>query len=130
MDALAEADAFVDAFGARHGLDSRAVLYLQLMVEELFSNTVVHGYGRECDEPIELVLAIDGAGVTLVYEDAARPYDPLAMLPILQAQLAAPLEDRPIGQLGVALVAGIADDMRYTFGGGRNRLQIRLGGGA
>jgi serine/threonine-protein kinase RsbW len=130
MAAVDEANAFVETFGARHGLDARDVLRLQLIVEELFSNTIAHGYGRECDEPIELALAIDGSSITLVYQDAARAYNPLATLPALQAQLASPIEDRPVGRLGVTLVAGIADDVRYTFGDGRNRLQIRLRGGA
>jgi serine/threonine-protein kinase RsbW len=126
MEAIDDANAFVETFGARHGLGMRDVLRLQLIVEELFSNTVTHGYGRECDEPIELVLAIDGARITMVYEDAARAYDPLATLPALQAQLAAPLEDRPAGKLGVPLVTGLADDVRYAFEDGRNRLLIRL----
>lgn len=130
MAALDEAKAFVETFGGRHRLDARDVLRLQLIVEELFSNTVAHGYGRECDEPIELVLAIDGASITLVYRDAARAYNPLATLPALQAQLATSIEDRPAGQLGVTLVAGIANDVRYAFQGGRNELQIRLRAGA
>lgn len=130
MSALDETNAFVETFGARNGLDERDVLRLQLIVEELFTNTVVHGYGRECDEPIELVLATAGASVTLVYEDAARAYNPLATLPALKARLAAPVTDRPVGQLGVTTVAGIADDVRYSFGDGRNRLEIRMRAGA
>jgi len=126
MDALDEAQAFVEAFGARHRLDIRDVLRLQLIVEELFTNTVEHGYGRECDQPIELAFSIDDARITLIYEDAAHAYNPLATLPLLQAQLAAPVEERPAGRLGVVLVAGIADDVSYTFEDGRNRLQIRL----
>jgi serine/threonine-protein kinase RsbW len=130
MAAFGEARAFVEAFGARYGVDARDLLRLQLIVEELFSNTVVHGYGRECDEPIEVALAVDDACITLTYEDAARAYDPLATLPALQAQLAAPIERRPVGQLGVALVAGLADDVRYAFEHGRNRMRIRLRRGA
>ena len=130
MAALDDANAFVETFGAQNGFDERDVLRLQLIVEELITNAVVHGYGRECDEPIELVLAIAGASITLVYQDAARAYNPLAKLPALQANLAAPVEDRPIGQLGVMLVAGIADEVRYMFGDGHNRLEIRLRAGS
>jgi anti-sigma regulatory factor (Ser/Thr protein kinase) len=130
MAALHEASAFIETFGARHGLNTCDVVRLQLIVEELFSNTVAHGYGRECDEPIELVLAIDGASFILIYQDAARAYNPLATLPALEVQLDAPIENRAVGQLGVALVAGLAAEVRYAFIDGRNRLQIRLRGGA
>lgn len=130
MAALDDANTFVETFGGRNGFDERDVLRLQLIVEELFTNAVVHGYGRECDEPIELVLAIAGASITLVYQDAARAHNPVATLPALQAKLAAPVEDRPIGQLGVMLVARIADDVRYMFRDGHNRLEIRLRAGA
>jgi len=130
MSALNEAHTFVAMFGERHGVDARDVLRLQLIVEELFSNTVSHGYGGECDEPIELELELDDDGILLVYQDAARAHNPLATLPVHQTQLDAPLEDRPVGKIGVVLIAGIANDVSYTFASGRNRLQIRLRVGA
>lgn len=123
---LNEAQAFVEGFGGRNGLTECNVLRLQLIIEELFTNTVTHGYGRECDEPVEITLAAQGGRVTLFYEDAARPYDPLATLPTSQSRLAAPVEQRPVGQLGLLLVAGLVDDARYTREDGRNRLQLLL----
>ena len=126
MRMLDEAHAFVEVFGGRNGLGEGDVLRLQLIIEELFTNTVTHGYGRECDEPVEITLAVEGDRVTLLYQDAASPYDPLATLPASRSHLAAPLEQRPLGQLGVQLVAGLADDARYTREDGRNRLRLVL----
>jgi hypothetical protein len=64
--------------------------------------------------------------VKVFYQDAASPYDPLATLSASQSHLAAPLEQRPVGQLGVQLVVGLVDNAQYTREGGRNRLQLLL----
>ena len=126
LGVLEEIQAFVEAFGDRHGLASRAVMHLQLVIEELFTNTVTHGYGRECDEPVEITLAREGARVRLVYQDAAQPYDPLSRLSESRARLAAPIEQRPVGQLGVPLVAELVADFRYEREEGRNLLHLLL----
>lgn len=126
MAMLDETRRFVAEFGTRHGLADDDVLRLQLIVEELFTNTVTHGYGGECDAPIALALAADAGRVMLRYEDAAHRYDPLATLAGSRATLAAAVEERPLGRLGVPLVAGLVDDVRYAFEGGRNRLRLVL----
>ena len=117
---------FVAAFAALKGLSERDLLRLQLVIEELFTNTIMHGYGKECDEPIEIALGAAPGQVTVQYEDAAGPYDPARALAASHEHLSEPLEQRPIGHLGVHLVATIVDDMRYSRIGGRNQLQILM----
>jgi anti-sigma regulatory factor (Ser/Thr protein kinase) len=121
---LHDALAFVGEFAAANNLSERDLLRLQLVVEELFTNTIMHGYGKECDEPIEIALDAGPGQVTGRSEDAALHYDPARTLAESQEQLRSPVEQRPIGHLGVHLVAAIVDDMRHTRVGERNRLQI------
>ena len=102
------------------------MLRVVLVVEELFTNTLRHGYGRECDEPIEIVLEADGDVVRLRYRDAAARYDPLGGLEASREALDAPLEARPVGGLGVPLIAGLAEDIAYAFENGRNCLRMTL----
>jgi serine/threonine-protein kinase RsbW len=40
--------------------------------------------------------------------------------------LDAPIEQRPIGGLGIALVRRLADSCRYDYVDGRNVLEVRL----
>jgi len=119
---LHDALEFVAAFAALKRLSERDVLRLQLVIEELFTNTVMHGYGQECDDPIQIALGVAPGRVTVRYEDAAGPYDPARAL--ATSRVSEPLEQRPVGHLGVHLVAAIVDDMRYARIGGRNQLQI------
>ena len=123
---LHDALAFVAEFAAASRLSERDLLRLQLVVEELFTNTIMHGYGKECDEPIEISLHAGPGQVTVRYEDEAATYDPARTLAEAQQQLAGPLDQRPVGHLGVHLVAAIVDDMRHTRVGQRNRLQILM----
>ncbi len=127
---LHQTRAFVEGFCAKRGLAQRDTLRLLLIVEELFTNTVVHGYGGECDEPIAITLNAEIGRASLVYEDAARPYDPLARLAAPRTELAESVEQRPVGHLGVHLVAGLAEEARYNFEDGRNRLTLVLRTGA
>ena len=124
MSVLGDALAFVTGFAAAKSLSERDHLRLQLVVEELFTNTIMHGYGRECDEPIGIELRAAPREVTVVYDDAAETYDPARTLAASRAQVTGPLEQRPVGHLGVHLVAAIVDDMRHARVDGRNQLQI------
>jgi serine/threonine-protein kinase RsbW len=117
---------FVSVFAALKGLSERDLLRLQLVIEELFTNTIEHGYGKECDEPIEIALGAAPGGVTVRYQDAAGPYDPARALATGRHSVSGPLEQRPVGHLGVHLVAGIVDEMHYARVDGRNQLQILM----
>jgi serine/threonine-protein kinase RsbW len=126
MSMLPETAAFVEAFCARRGIAREDALRLVLIVEELFTNTVAHGYGRECGAPISIALGTDGGQVTLGYEDAAPPYDPLATLDGSRAGLAHPVESRHVGRLGVHLV----DELPRRALCARRRAQSSLADGA
>lgn len=111
-------------------LPRETALRLNLIVEELFTNSALHGYGGECDQPIWVGLSGAGAAIELCYEDAAPAYDPLARLQSgYVSSVTATITGRPIGGLGVFLVAQLAHTARYSREGDRNRLTIILASG-
>jgi anti-sigma regulatory factor (Ser/Thr protein kinase) len=122
MSALADVAAFTRGACAAGGVARDACARLVLLVEELFVNTVAHGYGRDCDEPVRLALAFASGQITLRYEDTAPPYDPFAG--VVVPDEAASVEERPVGGLGVLLVASMARDVEYERHGGANRISI------
>ena len=126
MNALPEATVFVERFCSLYRVGRPDLLRLTLIVEELFTNTVVHGYGGESDAPIYISLRADGDAVGLLYEDAAPQYNPLSQLSGRAAKLAAAVEARPMGKLGVHLIRELTADARYVHEEGRNRLWLRL----
>ena len=126
LAALADTAAFVQEYCERHAVERTAALRLTLIVEELFTNTVRHGYRREGDMPIRIALARAESAVALLYEDAAPRHDPLAGADGAPPDLAAPVESRPVGGLGVRLVGELAAGARYAYEQGRNRLWLSV----
>jgi len=103
-------------------------LRLALILEELFTNTVVHGHGRDSEEPIEITLDLEPARIALTYEDTAPPHDPFAATALPDERI--PAEHRPVGGLGVPLVAAMATEIEYRRVAGRNRISLVLRGAA
>jgi len=126
MSALPDVLAFTDEVCVAGGLDRGASLRLTLLVEELFANTVVHGHGQDSDEPVRLSFMIWPGRITLDYEDTGPPHDPFTA--VVAPDDAATVEERPVGGLGVLLVAALATDVEYRRAEGRNRISLAVPG--
>lgn len=102
-------------------IDISLVSRARIVVEELFSNTIKYGYGGECEKPVRLRLQRDPE-LTLTYEDDAPAFNPL----ICKAKVdeALPLEERPIGQAGIAMVVGLSAKTSFERRGGTNCMTI------
>ncbi|HEV2673138.1 MAG TPA: ATP-binding protein [Aliidongia sp.] len=95
---------------------------LRIIVEELFSNTIKYGYGRECDYPVRLRLEMAPV-LTLTYEDDAAPFDPTLWKP---AEAMETPDQRPEGQAGIKMVLGLSVTAIYRPRAGGNCLVITL----
>lgn len=128
---LAEAASFAHRFCTRHRIDRSLELKLALVLEELIANTVEHGFGVDSDAPIRVALrASDAGGVSVLYEDTAPRFDPLAHDAGTPAGVDDPFDARPLGGLGIHLVGRLVTDARYAYEDGRNRLWLTLRNGA
>jgi serine/threonine-protein kinase RsbW len=126
LEMLHDTAAFAQAFCDRHGIVHDDALRLTMIIEELFTNTVEHGYRGESDAPIRIALQVEIGSVAVLYEDSAPRYDPLAGLLASTARTERPVESRPIGGLGVYLVAQLVERASYTFEDGCNRLRLMM----
>jgi len=102
------------------GMSEDDAAEVRLVIEEAVTNTIRHGY-RD-DNPHEIILraAADGGRLTLEIEDDAAAFDPLARtLP----DLTLPVEEKPIGGLGILLVRTLMDNVEYQRVGNRNLLR-------
>ena len=71
LTAFGEVEALLQEFALRVGLRHEDSMRLLLIVEELFTNTVRHGHGGDCDAPVDVTLGAAAAHVELAYEDTA-----------------------------------------------------------
>jgi anti-sigma regulatory factor (Ser/Thr protein kinase) len=115
---------FLESFCRDAGIARSPGLRLNLVVEELFTNTVTHGHGGDCESPVWIALEAKGATVTLTYLDRAPPFNPfgIAPRPILDGSL----EQRKEGGLGVLLATELTAAAEYAHLFGRNRLRMVL----
>ena len=86
---------------------------MQLTVEELFANTIHHGYCKECDATIWLSLNISANMATLVFCDNAKPFN------VLEAKsLSASIER--LGGVGLNLIRALTSKISYRYENNRN----------
>jgi anti-sigma regulatory factor (Ser/Thr protein kinase) len=123
MASLSQAMALMEADCEAQGVAASDMLRLGLVLEELFTNTVQHGHGGECDEPVCMSWAVEPEHLILDYADHAPPFDPRAAA---AAQVSAEVADRPIGRLGLMLVGQLSESLHYAHEEGQNRLRLRL----
>lgn len=122
LTALPDVAAFIADTAARDGIPMGSCPKLTLLVEELFTNTVEHGHRRECDEPVRVGLQVEPGWITLTYDDTAPPHNPFEG--VRRPDETASVEERPVGGLGVLLVASMARDAEYRRDEDGNHIRL------
>lgn len=117
---------FVEGFCERHGIGRQDRLRLSLIVEELVANTILHGHRGETEAPIVIALGACGDGVVLHYEDTAPAFDFAEALASARELPETDFDTRPVGKLGLRLLAHYAGTVRHVHEGGRNRVTLTL----
>jgi serine/threonine-protein kinase RsbW len=126
MDGLVQVSTFVAAFCTANQVSGADGLRLTLVVEELFTNTVIHGHGGDSDAPVQLSLHAEPTRLVLTYEDTAPAFDPLAFLAQAGIQTDDDVAAGAMSCLGLRLVVNIASKVGYRREDGRNRLCITM----
>jgi serine/threonine-protein kinase RsbW len=128
LSSFPEVRALAEAFGAAVGAAHDATHRVVLVLEELFTNTVTHGYPAGSEGPVWVTLASRVGAIEVTYEDAAPAFDPFADAPSPPGHLL-DLGGRPPGGLGVALVRGLSASAGYARVGDRNRVTLTVSTG-
>ena len=119
---MAEIRTYVEGACTTAGIGREDCLKLLLIVEELFTNTVIHGYREESESPVWIAFEPCDTGFTLCYEDAAPPHNPFGEYrPMDTAVLIA---QQPVGGLGLKLIRSLARAASYSREGERNCIRL------
>lgn len=109
LDAIAGVTEELAAWAAPLGVPDPTLARVGLMLDELMTNIVLHGYRGEAGV-IEISAHVDQRSLTLTLVDEAFAYNPL-LTP--ETDTTSALEARDIGGLGVQFVRRMADALHY-----------------
>lgn len=112
----------VAEFAERRHLPTNLVFEINVALEEILANIISYGYEDASEHEIMLRLSSTVEEVTAEVEDDGRPFNPLALAP---PDISKPLEERPVGGLGIHLVRKVMDDVEYSRRQGKNLLVLK-----
>ncbi len=124
LAAFEQVQALVDEFSDLAAIGREDRHKLTLIVEELFTNTVTHGYQGDSDAPVYIAFEVDNGDVVLTYEDSAPKFDPLAAGQ--RTDIESTIKERRIGGLGIFITIGLTEQADYSYVDGRNRICLRI----
>ena len=119
-DGLIALAAEARSFLAEGGVSGEGSYKVQLALEEVIRNLLLHGSGSATGL-IDVALEVAGRRVDVCVEDDGAPFDPRRAPPFDPSQ---PLEDRSGGGMGLALLRLMMDEIRYERRGTRNCLHL------
>ena len=115
-------DAF-ERFGHRFQMPVPARRRVQLALDEILSNIVLHGVQPDTgDQTIDVTFSFTAGVVGVEIVDTAAAFNPLLVPP---PDTTSPLAVRPEGGLGIALVRTLMDEARYERRNTRNYFVMR-----
>ena len=99
----------------------RARLAFELSLEELFANLVHHAFPGAEEHEILFRFSIEGPELSIEVTDDGQPFDLTLHAP---PDLSQPLDQRPIGGLGVHMIRQSMDRVSYRRSGKKNIVTI------
>ena len=109
-------------FCSQANVDGDLTCRLLVVLEELFTNTVKHGY-RGADGMVRIEIKQVPGYISIVYEDAAPPFDPLNAA---SDDPEITVSKGRVGGMGLPLIRKMADVLAYERQEPWNRIAILL----
>jgi anti-sigma regulatory factor (Ser/Thr protein kinase) len=102
---------FVTEIGRELGLDERSISELHLAVDEACTNVIQHAYHGRGGQ-IEVTVEPMEGDLQVVIRDWGQAFDPQA---VPTPDPTVPLEQRPLGGLGLFLMRRVMDRIEFQF---------------
>ena len=112
----------LEEFSQEHHLPPAVAQAADLALEEHVTNVMAYTYEDAAPHEIRIRLGVEHECLLIEVEDDGRAYDPLARPPV---DTSLPLEEKPIGGLGVHLIRSLMDQVEYRREGERNILRMK-----
>jgi serine/threonine-protein kinase RsbW len=119
--AVARAQDQIESFARRHGLATRALHEAQLALEEHLTNIISYGYDDKLEHQIKVRVQLNASELRVEVEDDGHPFNPLEQP---APDVSIPIEERPVGGLGIHMMRKSLDGIEYRRTEGKNILDM------
>ena len=109
----------LEPFAAAHHFPDRKLHEVQAALEEHLTNVVRYGFADEGEHPIGIHFEFNPAELRIRVQDEGGPFNPLEHP---TPDLSLPLDQRPIGGLGIHMMRISLDGLEYRREDGKNIL--------
>lgn len=120
---LAKVAATIETILEEKAIPLKTAYTVNLAVEEVATNIINYGFDDNAEHFITLHLTMGIDAIEIRMEDDGREFDPLALNP---PDIEIPVEQRPVGGLGIHLVRQTVDNITYRREAGKNILTIHI----
>jgi anti-sigma regulatory factor (Ser/Thr protein kinase) len=96
-------------------------LNLNLVLEELITNTIFYGYEDQNEHFIQIEISFENQVITMQIEDDGKEFNPLLMA---EPDIELSVQDREIGGLGIHFVRKLMDEVTYNRTNNKNILTL------
>jgi anti-sigma regulatory factor (Ser/Thr protein kinase) len=111
----------IEQFCEGAGIDDLIKNQVNLILEELYTNTANYGFQGITNGEVTITLSVIDDQLLMTYQDNGIAFDPLEME---DPDLMLSLDDRAIGGLGVFFVKALTDHVEYHRVGEFNQLKM------
>jgi anti-sigma regulatory factor (Ser/Thr protein kinase) len=112
----------LDGLATQYNLPSRLVTHLHIALEEHLTNIISYGYQPGQVGTIRVRFMLESSALRIEIEDNAKAFDPTAAP---EVNVLVPLDNKPLGGLGLLMIRKSADELEYRRADGRNLLTIK-----
>ncbi|MDD3906719.1 MAG: ATP-binding protein [Bacteroidales bacterium] len=121
IEALSVLAGEIEDLAEKWELPMPLTMSLNLVLEEAVSNVIFYAFNDHQKHLIQISFALENKILTVEIVDDGIPFDPLSQkLP----DITLPVEERPIGGLGILLILKIMDQVSYSRQNNQNRLTL------
>lgn len=112
---------FLNQQASAFGLEEQLLMQIKLAVEEVVTNVILYAYPDRKDQDIRIDMNLENGLLTIVITDNGIAFNPLERE---EPDISLPMEERPIGGLGIYLVKQLMTNITYTRSSGKNTLTM------
>lgn len=122
VSAVPQLSSFIEEVAESHGADPSVTMSINLGIEEAVVNVMNYAYPKGTYGEIDVTASFSDNTFLFTISDAGVPFDPTK---VSDPDTSLPVEERPIGGLGIHLLRQIMDEISYSYDNNRNILKLK-----